>query len=282
MQTLRAALVLIGFLGLTLPLMPVQYVLVKAKSKYARTLPHWFHRRVARMLGIRIHVHGSVVRDRPVLIVSNHISWLDIIVLSSIAPVSFIAKSEIDGWPMINAFARLQRTLFVNRNRRSEVKGKTQEIAARLAAGDSLVLFAEGTSSDGNRVLPFKSSLFAALGNGADGSETGLVQTATLVYTHMHGLPLNRNQKPAIAWYGDMDMLSHGWAFLRSGPIDVKVIISEPVSMSRFGDRKQLSAFTERSVRSNFAAIMTARRPAPVMLSHQPGNEDHASQAGSR
>lgn len=262
MQSLRGMLVLSAFLGLTLPLMPLQYLFVKTGSRHARTLPHWYHRKVCRLLGVRVHIAGEVVPDKPVLIVANHVSWLDIIVLSSVAPLSFIAKAEVDGWPVINALARLQRTVFVNRKRRIEVKDKAGEIAERLNGGDRLVLFAEGTSSDGNRVLPFKSSLFAAVGDASGDDKAALVQTAAVVYTHFHGLPLNRNQRPMIAWYGDMDMLSHGWAFLKGGPVDVRVVMGEPVSMGQFGNRKQLSAFAETSVRNDFSAVITARQPS--------------------
>ena len=95
-------------------------------------------------------------------LISNHVSWIDISVLSAVAPVSFVAKQEVASWPFVSWLAKLQRSVFIDRNRRSEVGDKANEILNRLAAGDHIVLFAEGTSSDGNSVIPFKTSLFAA------------------------------------------------------------------------------------------------------------------------
>ena len=86
--------VLAGFMGLTLPLMPVQALLVRISQPAARRFPHWYHRKVCRILGIRLHIEGDVPPG-PVLLVSNHTSWLDIPVLSAVAPVSFVAKSEV-------------------------------------------------------------------------------------------------------------------------------------------------------------------------------------------
>ena len=142
--------------------MPVQALLLRVGSSGARAFPHWYHRQVCRLLGIRIHIDGAVVRDRPVLLVANHTTWLDIPVLSAVAPVSFVAKKEVGTWPFVSSLARLQRSVFVDRTRRTAVGQAAGEILARLAQGDTVVLFAEGTSSDGNRVLPFMTSLFAA------------------------------------------------------------------------------------------------------------------------
>lgn len=261
----RGGLLLTSFLGLTLPLMPVQAALLKVRPKWARTFPHWYHRRVCRLLGIRVHVIGEVARDRPVLLVANHVSWLDIPVLSSIAPVSFVAKKEVGGWPLVAQLARLQRTVFVDRTRRTATARTTNEMAERLGRQDTLVLFAEGTSSDGTRVLPFKSSLFAAAkppGSRATplpGPERSLpaVQTAAIAYTHVHGLPLGRAERSLTGWYGDMDMGPHGWQLLKSGPIDVTVEISQPVPLETFADRKALAEHTEREIRQ---AITRLRR----------------------
>jgi 1-acyl-sn-glycerol-3-phosphate acyltransferase len=265
MRNFRAALLFAGFMLLTLPLLPVQYALVRRGSRFARTLPHWYHRRLCRLLGVRARVTGAVEPGKPVLIVSNHASWLDIPVLSAVAPLSFIAKSDIDSWPFINWLARLQRSVFVQRDRRATVRTQALEIAGRLKDNECLVLFAEGTSNDGNRVLPFKSSLFAAVGDYAGGADTVLVQTVTLVYTRLHGLPITRYQRPLLAWYGDMDVVSHAWQLLRAGPIDVEIRIEPPVSMSDFKDRKALAAFAESSIRRNFTEMLTSRtRAAPL------------------
>ncbi|MBX9925082.1 MAG: 1-acyl-sn-glycerol-3-phosphate acyltransferase [Hyphomicrobiaceae bacterium] len=188
----RAVVRGVAFVALTLPLMPVQWMLLRTSRKLSRKLPNWYHRRVCQIAGVRLKIIGEVVRDRPVLIASNHVTWLDIMVLSAVAPVSFVAKKEVAGWPFAGTLARLQRTVFVDRERRTSVGGTAGEIADRLRQGDAIVLFAEGTTSDGNRVLPFRSSLFAVTkptvrttpaepANGTSGTAaTGPTKTAPL------------------------------------------------------------------------------------------------------
>ncbi|HEX9881120.1 MAG TPA: lysophospholipid acyltransferase family protein [Hyphomicrobium sp.] len=264
MGALRGAAVLAGFLGLTVPLMPVQAALLRWSPRHARTFPNWYHRRVCRLLGIRIEIDGEVARDRPVLLVANHTSWLDIPVLSAVAPVSFVAKKEVGGWPFVASLARLQRSVFVDRARRTAVGETAGEILSRLAQGDTVVLFAEGTSSDGNRVLPFMTSLFAAAkpsGNVGEQAPDAVVQTLSLVYTRLHGIPLGRADRPLVGWYGDMEMRSHAWRLLKAGPLDARIRIGPPVPLANFTDRKDLARQSEAQVREHVVRILRARDP---------------------
>jgi lyso-ornithine lipid O-acyltransferase len=262
MGALRGGAVLAGFFALTVPLMPVQAALLRVSVPAARRFPNWYHKRVCRLLGIRIELDGEVMRDRPVLLVANHTSWLDIPVLSSVAPVSFVAKKEVGSWPFVSALARLQRSVFVDRGKRSAVGQTAGEILARLAEGDTIVLFAEGTSSDGNRVLPFMTSLFAAAKptGGSDHEAPGaVVQTLSLVYTRLHGIPLGRADRPFVGWYGDMEMRSHAWKLLKSGPLDVRIRVGAPVPLSSFTDRKDLARRSEAEVREHVVRILRGR-----------------------
>jgi 1-acyl-sn-glycerol-3-phosphate acyltransferase len=264
--TMRAVVLLSAFVAFTLPLMLVQYVLTKLKLPQARTLPHFYHKSVCRLLGIRVRVVGEIDSNRPVLLVSNHLSWLDIPALSTIAPVCFVAKAEVGTWPFVGALARLQRSVFVDRSRRILVKNKAGEIAERLAQGDNIVLFAEGTSSDGNRVLPFRSSLFSAAALAPrpanDNSANAVVQTVAIAYTHLHGLPILRHERHLVAWYGEMDMLTHAWNVLKSGPLDVTIRIGEPVPLAALRDRKELAALSEAKVRRDYVEQLTSRTRA--------------------
>ncbi len=274
MSRLRAASILTGFLGLTVPLMPVQAALLRVAPKAARNLPHWYHRRVCRILGLRLEIEGTVERSRPVLLVANHTSWLDIPVLSAVAPVSFVAKKEVGNWPFVSSLARLQRTVFVDRTRRTSVGETAGEIAERLKAGDAIVLFAEGTSSDGNRVLPFMSSLFAAarpVGVDFSASNAPVVQTVSLVYARLHGVPIERADRPLVGWYGDMEMQSHAWELLKAGPLDVVVKIGPPVELADFADRKDLAQRTELAVREGVVRTLRARpRGEPLSVTQPP------------
>src|SRR5262245_17496584 len=145
MGAIRGGTILAGFFALTVPLMPVQALLLRTSAKGARAFPHWYHRQVCRLLGIRISIEGEVARGRPVLLVANHTTWLDIPVLSAVAPVSFVAKKQVGTWPFVASLARLQRSVFVDRERRTAVGKAAGEIVQRLAQGDNIVLFAEGT-----------------------------------------------------------------------------------------------------------------------------------------
>lgn len=266
---LRATLILAAFFVFTVPLMPLQALFVRVWPSAARRFPHWYHRQVCRLLGVRLHIEGAVSPDRPVLLVSNHTSWLDIPVLSAVAPVSFVAKREVGNWPFVSALARLQRTVFVDRDRRSAAGHSASEIARRLAEGDTIVLFAEGTSSDGNRVLPFLTSLFAAakppVASGEASATPAVVQTLSLVYTRLHGVPLGFADRPFVGWYGDMEMTSHAWSLLKAGPLDVAIRIGDPVPLADFADRKVLARHTEREVRRNVTSLLRAEEVSGVV-----------------
>ena len=231
MRGLRAWLVLTTFFVFTLPLMPLQLLFLRTGSRYARTFPNWYHRQVCRLVGVRLHIDGGVAREQGVLLISNHVSWLDITVLSAVAPVSF--------------------------TRRTEVTDKANEILRRLEAGDHVVLFAEGTSSDGNGVVPFKTPLFAAV-KPTGGAPAGdlCAQTLALTYTKLHGLPLCRRGRPMVAWYGDMDLASHAWRLLGLGPLDAHIHIGPPVPLDDFADRKALARYAEEKVRNDVAQIL--------------------------
>ncbi len=262
MGAFRATSILAGFFTLTVPLMPVQALLLRVSPSGARRFPNWYHRRVCRLFGIKLHIEGAVVPDKPVLLISNHTSWLDIPVLSAVAPLSFVAKKEVGRWPFVSSLARLQRTVFVDRERRSAVGDTTNEIMARLATGDTVVLFAEGTSSDGNRVLPFKTSLFAAAKPSAKAGAAPavrsdvVVQTLSIVYTRLHGVPINRWARPMVGWFGDMEMQSHAWELLKAGPLDVRIRISPPVPLDSFADRKDLARRSEDQIRENVVRLL--------------------------
>jgi lyso-ornithine lipid O-acyltransferase len=144
----------------------------------------------------------------------------------------------------------------------------------RLKQGDAIVLFAEGTSSDGNRVLPFKTSLFGAVsGVTAPSDPQVVVQTAAVVYTHVRGIPLTRADRPRIGWYGDMEMTSHAWGVLRSGPITVTIKVGPPVPLSEFKDRKDLALKTERAIRTAVLGILRGRPDDPGLVPVEPSQE---------
>ena len=126
-------------------------------------IPRAWHRMILRLLAIKVHVVGEPSTSRPLLIVSNHVSWTDVMVIGSVADVHFIARGDMAHWPVMGTIGRLRRTVFIERGSRKRSAEQTAEIAGFVRRGDVLVLFAEGTTGDAAPFSPSKTSLFAAL-----------------------------------------------------------------------------------------------------------------------
>lgn len=225
--------------------------------------PVLFHRVFLRLFSVRITQSGSPpAADEAALVLANHVSWLDIAVIGALRPLSFVAKSEIAGWPVIGHLAALQRTLFIDRARRSATATVSAAMGHRLAGGELVVLFAEGTTGDGTRLLPFRSSLVgaarAALQAEADRGRVRL-QPLAITYPRRHGLPVVRSERAEIAWYGDMELAPHLAAFAKGGPIDVHVIWGAPILFDADTDRKVATAAAEAEVRRAIQGVLTGR-----------------------
>jgi 1-acyl-sn-glycerol-3-phosphate acyltransferase len=258
MARLRAVFIIAAFLVVTLLCMPVQWLLLKLGSAAARTFPNRYHRWVAALFGIHIKIVGAPVTGEGVLMVANHTSWADIIIFSAATPLSFVSKAEVARWPLFGTLARLQRSVFVERTRRSATGETRDVIRERLVAGDTLLLFPEGTSHDGNTVLPFKSALLgAAEARLADGRHVK-VQPVSTAFTGLHGMPMGRESRPLFAWYGDMEMVPHLWEALLAGPLDVVVQFHPPLSLDGM-DRKTLAARAEEIVRNGQSEALAGR-----------------------
>ncbi|HSR55205.1 MAG TPA: lysophospholipid acyltransferase family protein [Alphaproteobacteria bacterium] len=227
------------------------------RKPIATTLPGVFHRLCARLFGFEVVVRGKPVTDGPVLFVGNHTSYLDILVLGTVIDGSFVAKAEVAGWPIFGMLAKLQRTVFIVRRARDSARQR-DEIEARLAAGDHLILFPEGTSDDGVNVLPFKSALFAVAERAVNNVPL-TVQPFSLSYTALDGLPVGREWRPLFAWYGDMAMPSHAWRILTFNSVRAEVIFHEAVTIDRYGSRKALADHCFEVVRKGVAAANAGR-----------------------
>ena len=253
--------------------MPVQAVAVLLGLPLQRRLPVFYHRLIARVIGLEVVVAGAPRATPPVLMVGNHVSYLDITVLSTAAECSFVAKAEIAGWPFFGWLAKLQRTVFIER-RASRARTQRDEIAERLAAGDTLVLFPEGTSDDGIHVRPFKRALFAVAERKVTGRRV-TVQPFSLAYTRLDGLPVGREWRPLYAWYGDMDLPGHLWRVLGLGLVRAELHLHEPVTLDAFADRKALAEHCERVVREGVARANAGFLP-PLPVPRSDGTEPAA------
>lgn len=253
----------VGLIGLfALPFMPVQMLIVRFFPAHIHHLAHLFHRVVCRVLGVRCTVVGNSPGPASrALIVANHVSWLDISVIGAQQPLAFVAKSEIAGWPGIGLLARLQDTIFIDRSRRAATAATTAQMGARLMNGDCVVLFAEGTTGDGTRILPFRSSLLGAvkeaLGPAGDGEI--MVQPLAIVYVGRYGIVGGRSERAVLAWYGDTELMPHLLDILNGGPIDVRLVWGEPIRMGREHSRKDTTRLAEAAIRKATAEQLTGR-----------------------
>jgi 1-acyl-sn-glycerol-3-phosphate acyltransferase len=219
---------------------------------------------LCRLLGIRVRVAGQPVLDRPTLMIGNHTSWADILVIGSVAPVAFVAKSEVRQWPVVGLIAYLQRTVFVDRKRRQQTGDAIGDMVQRLTENVPVVLFAEGTSSDGNHVLPFRSALVGAVRDASEHEtlKNVTIQPLSIAYTGVQGLPLGRQHRYLTAWYGDLDLMPHLKEVIRRGALDAVVTFGEPVSAQQQQDRKILTKTLENTVR-RITSLTLRGREAP-------------------
>lgn len=250
---------LLVYLPFTLILLPIQMLILALDLRASRQLPHFYHRLCCRMLGFDVQVKGEISRNRPTLFVSNHISYIDIIAFGSVLEASFIAKAEIRDWPLFGLLARLQRTLFVERRSKHAAKQR-DEIGQRLDAGDNLILFPEGTSYDGQQILPFKSALFS-VAESADGPPI-TIQPVSVAYTHLDGIPLRRALRPHYAWYGDMTLVPHLIEMLGIGKVTIEIRFHDPLPGNSLPTRKALAAHCHRVVTAGVDAANSGRMPA--------------------
>lgn len=260
MRRVVAALKLLGVFVTGVALMPLQFVAIAVHKPTARRIPKLFHRIMLRLIGMRVVVKGQAVVGEPVFYVSNHASYLDVVVLGSHIEACFIAKSEVAGWPFFGWLAHASRTVFLERERRAQAGLQRDTLVARLASGDNLVLFPEGTSNDGNKVKHFKSTLLsAAEGQMSDGAQPR-VQPVSIAYTGIHGIPMGRVRRPKFAWYGDMELMPHLFDLMQIGPCEVEVHFLAPVRAADFASRKQLTEHCRGEIVAALGAVLQGKR----------------------
>jgi 1-acyl-sn-glycerol-3-phosphate acyltransferase len=252
----------VRFTVFTIVLMVPFLLLTAIRSDHARKIPVIWHRAMLKGMSIRLSVVGAPETQRPLLLIANHASWVDIVVLGAMMPLSFIAKKQIGDWRIIGHLARLQRTVFVDRARRTESARQAEEIASRLKDGDALVLFAEGTTNDGNGVFPFRSSLVGAAKTAIDGAGSTnevLLQPVTIAYTHLHGVPMKRLDRDIVAWPGAAPFYPHFRKMIEKGAVDVTVKFGEPLRFNGETDRKVLTRAAEKVIARDLSELIFGR-----------------------
>jgi 1-acyl-sn-glycerol-3-phosphate acyltransferase len=248
---LRIGWIVLGLFAVSLILLPFQLLGIALDLKMRRYIPRYWHKSACWLLGIRIHVHGRLEGRRPLMLASNHVSWKDILVLGAVADVVFIAKAEVAAWPIFGTLAKLQKSIFVVREEKRRTGEQVNEIAARMNAGEIVVLFPEGTTSDGNRLMEVKSSLFGAAAAAAPLTPEGVVhvQPAAIAYTRVHGMAMGHYHRPIAAWPGDIELVPHLLGVLKEGALDVDVAFGETTDFHVGDNRKHLSQTVTSRIR---------------------------------
>ncbi len=249
MNIAKSTFKFILFALLTIPVVVLQVILMLFhKGKGAYILPYFWQRCVCKIFSVKVKIIGDPQKEKQTIYISNHISYLDIPVIGSILPTSFVAKKDVASWPVFGFLSKLQQTAFISRDRADAVKGK-QTLNTMLHQGKSLVIFAEGTSTDGREVLPFKSSLFAV----------ALQENLPDIYIQPITLKMHTTNKKEIttqddrdlySWHRDMDMPlgPHLWRFAQSCGAEISLNFHPPIKASDFSDRKTLAKACHNTV----------------------------------
>jgi 1-acyl-sn-glycerol-3-phosphate acyltransferase len=253
----RTLFFLFVLLPLLLIVIPLQALILALRLPFWTMLPRLFHRMGCVFLGLRVKIIGQPSMGRPTLMVSNHISWTDIVALGSVADVTFVAKREVRDWPFVGMMANLQRTIYADRTRRSETGRTAQAMGRHMASGNAVLLFAEGQSDIGTHVLPFRSALIGAAQHAMieAGAKDVVIQPVTIAYTRMQGLPVSRNERGLIYWIKSKSVRQNIIDIL-SGPVkDVTIAFGTPMPLSESDNRKAVSKAAEREVRAMLVAL---------------------------
>lgn len=231
-------------------LAPFQYLFVTLNIRYRTYIPIIFHKVLLKILGIKLKLIGKRTNLRPLVLIGNHTSYLDIIILGSIMPVAFIAKEEIKKWFLFGFLARMQNTIFINR-KNFRTLDSLHNISSNLNANSIIVLFPEGTTNAGKKILNFKSSLFNLFEN----NNTLRLQNFSLCYTHVNTMPIDNRTRPQISWYGDMNIISHLSNLLKLSSIDTTVVFHPMLPTDGVG-RKAIAAFSINQVKEGTEIAM--------------------------
>lgn len=262
MRTLIAAIKFLAFILLCLLIAPAQMlILLFYKGRYAYILPHFWHKGVCAIFQIRLSTQGTIIKDRQVFFVSNHLSYLDICAIATqICFASFVAKADVERWPVFGFLSKLQQTIFISRSRSAATK-ESNALDEAMVNGKNLILFPEGTSTEGISIYPFKSSLFELFLK--EKYKHILIQPITLVVKSVDGKPpLTREERNVYAWPFDdeIGLGPHLLRFAKSRGAEITLIFHEPISVDEFSDRKALAKTCHDAVSKGLEFNTTANR----------------------
>ncbi len=220
----------------------MQFLFILIKSRLRYILPVYFHKFVLKILGIKLYLKGKPSDLKPLILVGNHSSYLDIIILSSIFPICFVAKSEIKSWFFFGFLAKMQNSIFIDR-RNLRTLESLKKVSDSLSGQFATIIFPEGTTNDGKKILKFRTSLFKIF----EDNPTLRLQNFSLCYTHINNMPVDNRLRPTIAWYGGMNMVNHLKNLLSLGSIKASLLF-HPITPSNGINRKILTQTSRKQV----------------------------------
>lgn len=231
-STLRAVAKALLFIFVTAFLLPIQffYSFFSNNKNQSPVVRLWYHA-ILRICGIHVKIKNKSLHHKPQTIyLCNHISYVDILVLGAYLDCFFVAKSDVADWPFFGFLSKIGGTIFISRDRK-KVKSQVQILACHMMSGKSILIFPEGTTSNGQNVLPFKSSLLNAVTLSGHNPN---IQPITLVYTHINNHRMKKqNDFDKVAWYGDMTLTPHLWHFFKQKSVHAHVTLHKTVKMTK-------------------------------------------------
>ncbi|WP_339634464.1 lysophospholipid acyltransferase family protein [uncultured Sneathiella sp.] len=257
MSNIRPIITVIAVLLWTALLVPAQIIILLFFKQHRYYIPQIFHSGLCWLMRVKVIVSGKIETQRPTLFVINHISWLDIPVIGKIMQGSFVAKKEVEGYPLVGAISKLQQTIFIERTRPA-IKGHKGEMQEHLENGDNLFLFPEGTSSNGIIIQNFKSAYFGLAEREIDGRHL-TVQPVTIAYSRLNGIPLTRGTMGIVAWVGDEELLGHIWSLLKRGTVTAELRFHTPVTIDDYDSRKTMASDCQLTIAKSLSRALTGR-----------------------
>lgn len=267
----RSLFFILIFLPVMIVGIPIQFVVTRLRLRW-NGLPRLFHTLGCVFLGVRVTVLGEPAHGRATLLLSNHVSWNDIIAIGSKADVTFVAKTGVRETFFVGFMASLQKTIYIDYNRRQDTRRTSREMAKRLAANGAVLLFAEGHRDLGTHVRPFRSALVGAAQQAMKegGAAEVMLQPVCIAYTRLQGMPISRAERPGISGVSAQGFKAVVKALLQSGTKDVTIAFGTPVPFPPHGNRKVLTKWAEHEVRRMLVALnrgekFTLSAPAPAL-----------------
>jgi lyso-ornithine lipid O-acyltransferase len=251
---------------LLLILVPIQFVITRL-GMFWNVPTMLFHKVACVFLGIRVRTIGEPLHNRPTLLLSNHISWTDIIAIGSVADVTFVAKTGVRNTFFVGFMSSLQRTLYVDYHSRKDAKRTSEEMAKRLSSNSAVLLFAEGHRDLGTHVQPFRSALVGAAQAAMEegGAKDVAIQPVTIAYTHLQGLPVSRNERSGISGMNARGFRAVVANLLTSGMKDVTIAFGAPIPLGPDTDRKVVTKLAENQVRRMLVALNRHEKEIPAL-----------------